>query len=78
MDKILILREKKDDYFLKYLNIDYIDNIYNNKYNKYTQNTFVYRFIKKLKLKCISYYLGEWKEKNIILNGKRILKTMIK
>ena len=56
-EKTLILRQKKDDYFLKYLDYDYIDNIY----NKYNRKTIFFKIIKKFKLSAIKIYLGSWK-----------------
>lgn len=56
---VLILRERKDDYFLPYIkNID-IHNIYKSS----TKNIkIIFKVCKKLKLKAINMFFDEWKK----------------
>lgn len=58
-NNILILRERKDDYFLPYIKNVNIYNIY-----KTTNNSIkvIFKVCKKLKLKVINLFFDEWKK----------------
>ena len=55
--KVLILREPKDSYFLKYLNYSDLYNFYDSKRKK----TFLFKLIYKANIHMFSYFYDKWK-----------------
>ncbi len=56
--KTLILRQKRDDYFLKYINYNDICNIY-----KIDSKNIFFKIYFKFSLSLLSFYYADWKKK---------------